>query len=329
MSEQEAWAPSEANVERCRTAEDIAAAFDDLRADLDEKITAQMSETGQRLLDHFDEDVQARLRVHRDLAQASLNERGRMLLNLTRHELGDDASFAPDRPRFEYQGSAARRGWYSLDWKAADAEGLAQSIVEQAQNRQLPVQHLSFDYGAYGTLLTVNSVADEQFVVLAAVTDDGEVLDGEWCRRLMRIGADAADTTEAPADLQSAVTAQVSGHLGEVEARNGRYFDAEVSKLDRWSDDLKLGLERELKDLDAEIQARRKESAVVIALADKLAAQRDIKALEQRRNRKRRDLYEEQDKIDEQRAALIDGIERQLRTTHAVQRLFTARWSIR
>ncbi|MCB9544688.1 MAG: DEAD/DEAH box helicase [Myxococcales bacterium] len=340
----------------CRTAEDIAAAFDDLRADLDEQITAQMSETRQRLLDHFDEDVQARLRVHRDLAQASLDERGRMLLNLTRHELGDDASFAPDRPRFEYHGTAARRGWYSLDWKAADAEGLvfyridhplAQGIVEQARQRQLPVQHLAFDYGAYGTsvavlepyigrrgwlacsLLTVNSVADEQFVVLAAVTDDGEVLDAEWCRRLMRIGAAAEGTPEAPADLEPAVTGQVEGHLRDVEARNGRYFDAEVSKLDRWSDDLKLGLERELKDLDAEIRAKRKESAVAISLADKLTAQRDIKALEQRRNRKRRDLYEEQDKIDEQRAALIDGIERQLRTTHAVQRLFTVRWSIR
>jgi hypothetical protein len=339
----------------CRTAEDIAAAFDDLQADLDEQITARMSETRQRLLENFDEDVQARLRVHRDQAQASLDERGRMLLNLTRHELGSAATFAPDQPRFEYHGTATRRGWYSLDWKAAEAEGLvfyridhplAQSIVQKAQERRLPVRHLAFDYGAYGTsnavlepyighsgwlacsLLTVNSVADEQFVVLAAKADDGEMLDAEWCRRLLRIGASERATNEVPVDLLPEVGVQVKEHLSEVEARNGRYFDAEVSKLDRWSDDLKIGLERELKDIDAEIQAKRKESAVAISLEDKLAAQRAIKALEKRRNRKRRDLYEEQDKIDEQRAALIDGIERQLLTTHEVQRLFTVRWSI-
>ncbi len=339
----------------CRTAEDIAAAFDDLRAELDEQITVQMSETRQRLLDHFDEDVQARLRVHRDQAQASLDERGRMLLNLTRHELGAAASFAPDRPRFEYRGTGARRGWYSLDWKAADAEGLvfyrldhplARNIVEQARQRTLSVQQLTFRYSAHGTslsvlepyigqsgwlacsLLTVDSVADEQFVVLAAITDDGEILDGEWCHRLLRIGADAEDLTETPKDLEPAVTAQVDRHLREVEARNGRYFDAEVSKLDRWSDDLKLGLERELKELDAEIRAKRKESVVAVSLMDKLSAQRTIKKLEQARNRKRRDLYEEQDKIDEQRASLIDEIERQLRTTHVVQRLFSVRWSI-
>lgn len=339
----------------CRTADEIASAFDALRAELDEQITAQMTATRQRLLDHFDEDVQARLRVHRDQAQASLDERGRMLLNLTRHELGGDATFDPERPRFEYHGATARRGWYSLDWKAAEAEGiafyridhpLAQRILDGARRRELPTQQLVFDYSTYGTsvavlepyigrtgwlacsLLTVNSVADEQFIMLAAVTDEGDVLDEEWCRRLLRVEADVEETAEPAADLQSAVTAGVEGHLHDVEARNGRYFDAEVMKLDRWSDDLKLGLERELKEIDTEIRAKRKESAVAILLADKLDAQRQIKALEQRRNRKRRDLYEEQDKIDDQRSTLIDNIERQLRTTHAVQRLFTVRWRI-
>jgi len=108
----------------CRTSEEIAAAFDALQAELDEQITAQMTETRQRLLDHFDEDVQTRLRVHRDQAQASLDERGRMLLNLTRFELGRDAKFAADRPRFQYTGDAARAAWYCLDWKEAESDGL-------------------------------------------------------------------------------------------------------------------------------------------------------------------------------------------------------------
>ena len=81
-------------------------------------------------------------------------------------------------------------------------------------------------------------------------------------------------------DLADEVDCEVADHLKSVEARNGRYFDAEVAKLDRWSDDLKLGLERELKELDAAIREKRRESAVAITLADKLAAQRDIKALE-------------------------------------------------
>ena len=340
----------------CRTAEEVATAFDELQVDLDEKIAAQMTETRQRLLDHFDEDVQARLRVHRDQAQASLDERGRMLLNLTRMELGDDASFVPDKPRFHYNGKAASPGWYCLDWREAEAEELvfyrvdhplASLIINTARDRALPTRQLTFNYSNYGTsiavlepyigrlgwltcgLLTVQSVADEQFVVLTARTDDGEVLDREWCRRLLRVSAVEADETANPVDLAAEVEAEVRYHLDDVEVRNGRYFDAEVNKLDRWSDDLKLGLERELKDLDLAIRDMRRQSAVAITLADKLAAQREIKTLEQRRNRKRRDLYEEQDQIDEQRATLIEGIERQLATTHEVQRLFTVRWTIR
>jgi len=339
----------------CRTAEEIAAAFDQLRAELDEQISAQMADTRQRLLDNFDEDVQARLRVNRDKAQASLDERGQLLLNLTRHELDGDATFDPDAPRFQYRGTIAQPGWYTLDWRAAEAEGmtfyrldhpLGTHVVNRACRRPLVPRHLVFDYSGYGTtlavlephrgksgwltcgLLTVRSVDDEQYVLLAARTDTGEALDQEWCRRLLRVTAEVQDMAVVAPEMGGEVEAEVRRNLTDVESRNGRYFDAEVAKLDRWSDDLKLGLERELKDIDAAIKEKRKESAVAIALADKLAAQRDIKTLELRRNRKRRDLYEEQDKIDEQRTALIVGIERQLQTTHQVESLFTIRWTI-
>ncbi len=339
----------------CRTAEDIATAFDQLRAELDDQISAQMAETRQRLLDNFDEDVQARLRVNRDKAQASLDERGQILLNLTRHELDGEATFDPDAPRFHYMGTIAPPGWYTLDWRVAETEGmtfyrldhpLGTHVVNRACRRPLVPRDLIFDYSGHGTtlavlepyrgksgwltcgLLTVRSVDDEQYVLLAARTDTGEVLDQEWCRRLLRVAAEVQGGAVVAPELGSEVDAEVRRHLTDVESRNGRYFDAEVAKLDRWSDDLKLGLERELKDIDAAIKDKRKESAVAIALVDKLAAQRDIKTLEQRRNRKRRDLYEEQDKIDEQRTALIEGIERQLQTTHQVESLFTIRWTI-
>jgi adenine-specific DNA-methyltransferase len=130
-------------------------------------------------------------------------------------------------------------------------------------------------------------------------------------------------------DMTALVAAETARSLQSVESRNGRYFDAEVSKLDRWSDDLKLGLERELKDIDAAIRDGRRQSAIAVGLADKVEAQRAIKGLEQKRNRKRRDLFEAQDKIDEERTTLIAGIERQLAATHVLQPLFSVRWTLR
>jgi len=204
-----------------------------------------------------------------------------------------------------------------------------------------------FDYDGYGAsiavlegnkgqsgwlncaLLTVRSVAEEQFILLAGRSDAGASLDGDWCRRLLRLSGIDAGEAGTQQVLEDEIQREVRLNLDGVEVRNGRYFDAEVCKLDRWSDDLKLGLERELKDLDLAIKDGRRQSAVAVSLADKLAAQREIKNLEQKRNRKRRDLYEEQDRIDVQRADLIAGIEKQLATTFEVQRLFQIRWTLR
>ena len=99
-------------------------------------------------------------------------------------------------------------------------------------------------------------------------------------------------------------------------------------KLDRWSDDLKLGLEREIKDLDKDIREARKVAALATSLRDKLEAQKTIKNLESTRNRKRRELYEAQDKIDAQRDELIGRIEAQLRQRKTVVPVYTVRWEV-
>lgn len=339
----------------CRTSEEIDGAFDALRSELEEEIASRMTETRKRLLDHFDEDVQTRLRVHRDEAQASLDERGRMLLNLTRYELDGSADFDDATPRFHYRGSDAPQGCYCLDWRDAERERgtfyrvdhpLAVQLIERARTRALSTRHLGFDYAGHQAsisilepfirqggwltcgLLTVESVEDEEYLIFAARADSGDILDAGWCRRLLRLPAtDQGEAGDAP-DLSETENEETRTCLTRVEERNGRYFDAEVTKLDRWSDDLKLGLERELKDLDQAIRDLRRQSATAVALADKLEAQRGIKDIERKRNRKRRDLFEEQDNIDEQRSELIAGIERQLSTTHRYERLFSVRWTL-
>jgi len=116
--------------------------------------------------------------------------------------------------------------------------------------------------------------------------------------------------------------------LREVEERNARHFDQEVTKLDAWADDLKVSLERELKELDRAIKEARTLSRQAATLSEKLEAQREQKALEQKRNKKRRELFDAQDEIDERRSGLIEGIERQLGSRHFVAPLFTVRWRL-
>jgi adenine-specific DNA-methyltransferase len=73
---------------------------------------------------------------------------------------------------------------------------------------------------------------------------------------------------------------------------------------------------------------RRPVAALAGTLAAKLEAQKSIKALESTRSQKRRELFDAQDAIDQQRDGLIGKIEKQMRQRHNGQPLFLLHWNI-
>ena len=91
---------------------------------------------------------------------------------------------------------------------------------------------------------------------------------------------------------------------------------------------LKLGLEREIKEIDRQIKEARRAATVALSLDEKLAGQKQIKALEAQRNQKRRSLFDAQDQVDRQREELIAVIEGKLNQTTALRPLFILRWQL-
>ena len=166
--------------------------------------------------------------------------------------------------------------------------------------------------------------------MLAAVTDGGDQLDEDVCRKLLTLpaftGGEAAG--EPDSRLEPRLEALVAGRLQEVNRRNGQHFDEQVGKLDHWAEDLKTGLERDIKDLDSEIRNARKESGLSPSLEGKLDWQKKLRAFEQERTKKRRELFEAQDGIDGRRDELIGQIEGQMKQTHRTDTVFTVRWML-
>ena len=340
----------------CRNPEQITAAFDELQSELDGEIQVRMNDTREVLLENFDEEVTTRLKVHRDRTLESLSERERWLLNLTRSELNGEATFDKTEPRFQYTGNIAASGHYHLDWRKAQATGdtfyrqghpLATTLIDRALKRELKQATLTFDYSAYGSVvsllepligqsgwlelskLTISSLDTEEFLLLAGTTDDGTALDSELCAKLLSIPATVSEMVDGtPPDLSSNRAEELAQRIKEVEERNMKHFDEEVLKLDHWSDDLKQGLEREIKDLDKEIREARKVAALAASLADKLDAQKQIKLLEKTRKERRKRLYDAQDEIDTRRDELIEKIEGQLSQKKSVAQLFSIRWHL-
>jgi hypothetical protein len=342
--------------QKCRTPDEIAKAFDELQSQLTDQIDSRLAGTRQTLLENFDEEVTERLRVHRDKTLESLSERERWLLALTRTELNGEATFDPHQPRFQYTGDISRQGYYHFDWKQAEINGdtfyrqqhpLAAHLIERAQNRLLPPAMLNFDYARHGSVvsvlepllghrgwlelskLTITSLDTEEFLLLAGLTDGAEALDDERCRKLLSLPATVTDNVEGTIpELANQRNIELTKRVREVEQRNMKHFDEEVLKLDHWSDDLKQGLEREIKELDKQIREARTVAALAASLNDKLDAQKLIRTLETTRKERRKRLFDAQDEIDSRRDELIAHIEVQLGQKKTVTPLFTCRWAL-
>ena len=182
------------------------------------------------------------------------------------------------------------------------------------------------------TLVTIESLDQaEDHLVFAATTDQGEPLEDEAARRMM--GLPARVVSESPDPIEDQTLADMLRTRQEavqksISLRNAAFFEAEAEKLDGWADDLKVGLEREIKELDRQIKEARRAATAVLTLEEKLAGQKQVKALESQRNAKRRALFDAQDDIDRRREQLITEIEGKLQQRVTQTPVFSIRWSL-
>ncbi|NJD68382.1 MAG: hypothetical protein FIA90_07000 [candidate division NC10 bacterium] len=105
----------------------------------------------------------------------------------------------------------------------------------------------------------------------------------ETTRRLS--GLRARVITERPNEIEQPILKEILSRRQEtirrtISQRNATFFEAEADKLGGWADDLKVGLEREIKDLDRQIKEARRSTKATLTLEDKLAGQKQVKALE-------------------------------------------------
>lgn len=342
----------------CRTVEEIEEAFETLQREMSAKIDETMEDTRRQLLENFDADVHDRLRMNMSKSKEYLNRYEQRLWAVTKHELGKAASFDDYHLTFTLKkpvdGCNAPVGGYHLS--KAGLEGhryrinhpLAKFVLERARNRDLTDAEITFDYtawpqtavaleplvGACGTMtvekLSVTGADAQDHIMIAAVTDDGAPVEENAALRLFELPAKAESSVGVVSS--SEVTGQLEAHrqaiLDDLAARQAQWFDEEMEKLDNWAEDKRAGLKADLKELDDQIKEIKREIRQTGNLPDKLALQKKVRSLEQKRDEAWRAYDDDARQVESQKDTLLDQVEERLAQVVTHIPLFTIRFQL-
>jgi|694.fasta_scaffold54940_2 adenine-specific DNA-methyltransferase len=351
--------------QECRTAASITLAFDALQAELEEQVSDRLEHARQSLLEHFDEDVHKALRLRATETALDVEEWQATLWRLVRHEGEDLARWEADGASFTLHTAPTTDtteppplGRYYRAKPPAGDQGhwlwpnhpLARHLIDQAITRPLPCQEVEFSYRAYSRRISVieplvgmagwlsvdklvlEGASTEDHLLVAAVTDSGEVIDADTARRLFALPGKSIGAV-APPEILRQLLLDTSASLGRrtIETRGAAAADwlgRESDKLDAWAEDLKAGLESDLRTIAAELKVARRATHDSASLPEKLEAQKRVHELSQIQKEKRRRLFEAHDAIDADRERMIAAAETLLRQEASTVRLFTLRWRV-
>ncbi|NLX67403.1 MAG: hypothetical protein GXZ19_11690 [Bacteroidales bacterium] len=180
------------------------------------------------------------------------------------------------------------------------------SFLETRQNLKGNISVDKLIYDGFGK---------EEHLIFSVVTEDGTQIDDDMIDRIMELPATIIGKVgENNSELEGLRQLNTQKRKAEIEQTNKEYFLAESAKLDAFSEDLKEGLQRELKDLSKEITEKKHlfKASADKSLAEMLEMKEEVIRLEEKRKRLRREIYDREDEIDAQNEHLQDEIRAKL-----------------
>lgn len=229
---------------------------------------------------------------------------------------------------------------------------LARHIIAEYINADLPCREVVFDYshssirvallaelvGKSGWLhvekLSIDAFEQEDRLLIACFDEDGNEVFPDVAQHLFELYAtEQVGAVIKPAKVikqyDGIIARQRAAIIEENALRNQNFFEEEMDKLDAWAEDMKMSLERELRDLDTEIKLLKGSAKKLATLAEKVSAQRAIKDLEHRRAEKRQNLFTAQDEVDARKEDLLSSVEKMLNQKVEQKDLFTINWNLK
>lgn len=347
---------------RCRTEDEINAAFDQLRDDLEEQIAKRMVETRNQVLNNLDERVAALLQDVQQQTALVRDEASRQFWALTKHMLKNNArNFDDETQSFELYLAptidiptgrhtfSKREGARGIPYRPNSP--LGEWVIEAAKALPTPAQaEVTFDItnhsmrlfdvealkGKRGVLrldkLRVESLGKDEYLLFSTLLEDGKPITGDTTQAMFMVGAQAQAAEEASPDLLASLSANAeqcrNGTLTRAAELNNRFFQEETERIEQWSRDKIAVAERAI--ADAMDRRRRLEGEIrrALNLQEQMPLQRQLTAATNDLRKARHNLFDVEDETDARRKELLDALQVRLRAKSESEELFTVRWRV-
>lgn len=344
---------------QCRTKEEIDRAFDELQEEMKEQIDERMKTTQEHLFKNFDAQVVQRLKTTLENTKKYISKYEDWLWKITKYSLQGKAEFNDRDHSFilnGLSGNIAPKGLYSLDKKREEAwhyrlgHTLAGKIIDSSKKLETPLGKIAFDYSSspltYKDLdelkskkgllrvanMKLNSPAENlDLIVFSGITENGEVLKDELCQFLLTLSSsfDASEFQADPKKLEKNYLEQKQKHLDHIKNSDVQLLQNEIRKFEKWAEDRITSTEFDLKDVKNKIKDLERQTRTENINADELLEiQKKIRKLDRKKAKLRREIFEVEDRILEERDLMIDDAENKLNRTIKEQELFTVAWEI-
>ena len=341
----------------CREPEEIKAAFDQLQSELSEQIDERMTETRQSLMENFDEDVAALLKVRKDETKLQLDKFTDWLRQFFIMSCAERVE-PLDQLRFAYTENGEQK-IYNLEWRDAESQHdiflrrddpMCQEWLVQSIEKPVPPIAIQFQYtgsdrnigflSANPNLKGIISVdklihkgiEDEEHLIISAISEGGKMIYDDTVCKIMELPAVVVgDCTPESTALITMRQAGIEAQKTEIEQRNVQYFNERCEQLDAHAEDLKEGLEKDLKKIKKEIADKKKERRTLQGtspLEKMLELQGEINRLDSKRKLMQREINNREDEIDRQREALQEETRQRLNGEVETQTIMTFSFEI-
>ena len=355
-------------VQRGRTEAEVEEGFRLIEEQLAEQIQSEMQDARQKLFDHMDRDVVARLRARNDEILGTLDDFTQRLLTMARAELPTAKFHTPNGPRFDNDGLT-----YTTEWPLADEKNwqffrladdtLARRLVDCAKARSLDAASLKFDYAAYRSagnpklaeverlvgrsgwlsvsLLTLApmdpKLGNRERLLIGGYSDQPEELEGfdlesKTVDDLFLVpAAFSLETSPVPSQrLEKLEEAARHEALAAEQQISMEWLNEETEKLDAYADDLETAANLQIKEKESVIKAAKKalRAETSLTLEEKIKEQRRIKAMDREVDDLKMKTYERKKEIRTQADEKLDALANALKTVPVVSPVFKIRWEV-